>query len=404
MMPFRDTWLHVGTILVLAGFGASQPLIAGVGFVLILMGAVGQYWSKHLFDRVTFVYTTSQQRAFIDEPITLAIELSNQKLLPLPWYEWHLALVEAWEVEGERLAEASAPGTNWLVRRGALGWYQKNAWQVTMKVAVRGHHQIGPGHVRSADLLGIFPKRHEFDEPQHVTVFPRVFTMEDLGFPADRPFGERKGRNRIYEDPLRVAGIREYLPGDPLKRIDWKATARSGELQARVYEASATQQLYLMVNIDTLEHAWEGYLRDDLERTISTAASVAVWAAGARFAVGLLANGSFPEADRPIRIAPSRSPAQLTNLLAALAVIQPLTMGDLSNAIRRESGKMPLGSTIVVVASLIPDSLAAVILRLADEGHRVFVIATSNRVDPELVPGVPVQSVGRAFSRMGAGA
>lgn len=402
MTPFRETWLHVGTILVLVGFGASQPLIAGVGLVLILMGAVGHYWSRHLFDRVTFTHTPSQRRAFIDEPITLDLELSNQKILPLPWYEWRLALVELWSVEGERLAEASAPGTNWLVRRGALGWYQKNAWQVTMKVPVRGYHQIGPAHVKSADLLGIFPTRHEFDDPQHVTVFPRVFKMEDLGFPADRPFGERKGRNPIYEDPLRIAGIREYRPGDPLKRIDWKATARSGELQARVYEASATQQLYMMVNIDTLEHAWEGYLRDDLERTVSTAASVAVWAAEARFAVGLLANGSFPEADRPIRIAPSRSPSQLTHLLEALAVIQPLTMGDLSFAIRRESGKMPLGSTIVVIASLIPDSLAAVILRLADEGHQVFVIATSKRVDAELVPGIPVQSVGGEFSRMGA--
>lgn len=402
MTPFRETWLHVGTILVLVGFGASQPLIAGVGFVLILMGAVGQYWSRHLFDRVTFTHTPSQRRAFIDEPITLDLELSNQKILPLPWYEWRLALVELWSVDGERLAEASAPGTNWLVRRGALGWYQKNAWQVTMKVPVRGYHQIGPAHVKSADLLGIFPTRHEFDEPQHVTVFPRVFKMEDLGFPADRPFGERKGRNPIYEDPLRVAGIREYRPGDPLKRIDWKATARAGELQARVYEASATQQLYLMVNIDTLEHAWEGYLRDDLERTVSTSASVAVWASGARFAVGLLANGSFPAADRPIRIAPSRSPSQLTHLLEALAVIQPLTMGDLSLAIRRESGKMPLGSTIVVIASLIPDSLAAVILRLADEGHQVFVIATSKRVDAGLVPGIPVQSVGGEFSRMGA--
>lgn len=398
-MPFRDSWLHVGTVLVLVGFGASQPLIAGVGFVLILMGAVGQYWSKHLFDRVTFTHKPSQRRAFIDEPIGLDIELSNQKILPLPWYEWHLALVEEWSVEGEKLAEASAPGTNYLVRRGALGWYQKNAWRVTLKVPVRGYHQIGPARVRSADLLGIFPRSGDFDAPEHVTVFPRVFTMEELGFPADRPFGEQKGRNRIYEDPLRVAGIREYLPGDPLKRIDWKATARSGELQARVYESSATQQLYLLVNIDTLEHAWEGYLKDDLERTISTAASVAVWGSGARFAVGLLANGSFPAADRPIRIAPSRSPSQLTHLLEALAVIQPLTLGDLSHAIQRESGKMPLGSTIVVIASLIPDGLAAAILRLADEGHRVFVIATSDRVDAALVPGIPVQSVGQAFSR-----
>jgi uncharacterized protein (DUF58 family) len=82
--------------------------------------------------------------------------------------------------------------------------------------------------LRSADLLGIFPGALEIGETHHITVYPRVFPIADLGLPADRPFGERKGRNPIFEDPIRIAGLREYRPGDPMKRIDWKATARSG--------------------------------------------------------------------------------------------------------------------------------------------------------------------------------
>lgn len=401
-MPFRDGWLPVGILLVFVGFAAAEAAISGVGMVILALGGVARYWSRHLFDRVTLRITASERRAFIGEPVGIAVELENRKPLPLPWYQWRVALAEALPAQDESVAAIASPGLKWLVRSGSLGWYQKHDWSFTVRPSERGFHQYGPSRLRSADLLGAFPRLLEGDDVQHLVVFPQVFPVEELGLPPDRPFGERKGGDRLFEDPLRFAGLRDYRPGDPLRRIDWKATARHGELQSRVYEPSATQQLYVLVNIDTMSHAWEGYLRDDLERTVSVAASLAVWAAGARYAVGLLANGAFPEADRPIRLAPSRSRDQLTRILEALAVIQPLTLGDLAGSIQRESGRMPAGSTIVVVASLIPQPLGAAIARLHHEGHHVFVAATSDRALDNLPEGVPVRRVARPFDRAAA--
>lgn len=401
-MPFRDAWLAVGIILAVVGFGAAEPVITGVGFVVLLIGGVSRYWSRHLFDRVTLRRTLGERRAFINEPVDLTVELENRKPLPLPWYEWRLAVADPIEVAGENLVAHAVPGLSWMMRRGAMGWYERRSWQVKASAGIRGHHQVGPATIRSSDLFGVFPRVHADEVVDHLLVFPRVYTLDELGLPAERPFGERKGGSRIFEDPLRISGLREYRPGDPLKRIDWKATARGGDLMSRVYEPSATQQLYIALNIDTLEHAWEGYLKDELERAVSAAASVAVWGAGQRYSVGLLANGSFPDADRPMRLAPSRSREQLTKLLEALAVIQPLTMGDLAGAITRERSRIPAGSTIVVVASLIPEVLSGVIGRLNGEGYRVFVLATSDRALPGVPPGVPVQSIARAFERMEA--
>ncbi len=398
-MPFRDAWLPVGALLILVGFAASQPVISAVGFVVLLIGGISRFWSRHLFDRVSLRRDLAERRVFIGETVPLAIELENRKALPLPWFEWRLALADPLEVEGESLAAHAVPGLSWLVRRGAIGWYERRNWRVTLKPADRGYHQVGPATIASADLLGVFPGHLDDERVDHLLVFPRVYTMEDLGLPADRPFGERKGGSRIFEDPLRIAGLREYRPGDPLRRIDWKATARTGDLTSRVYEPSATQQLYIALNIDTMHHVWEGYLKDELERTVSVAASVAVWAAGQRYAVGLLANGSYPDADRPIRLAPSRARDQLTRILEALAVIQPLTMGDLAGAILREAARIPAGSTVVVVASLVPGSLAGVLSRLAGEGHQVFVLATSDRALEGVPPGIPVHAIGRAFER-----
>jgi len=399
-MPFRDAWLLVGPMLVLVGFAAAQPVISAVGFMIILVGGGSRLWSRHLFDGFTLRRSLGERRVFIGEDVDLTLEMENAKLLPLPWYEWRLAIADSISVHGERLASALVPGSNWMIRRGAIGWFERRSWTFRLKPSERGYYAIGPAAVRSSDVLGVFPRSELDDQQDHLLVFPRVFSMQELGLPADRPFGDMKGRNRLYEDPLRIAGLREYRPGDSLRRIDWKATARTGDLQSRVYDPSATEQLYLMLNIDTLEHAWEGYLKDELERAVSVTASLAVWAAGQRFAVGLLANGAYPDADRPIRLPPSRSRDQITRILEALAVVQPLTMGELAGALRRESSRIPAGSTIVVVASLMPPPLADVISRLAEGGHRVHIIATSDRVTADLAPGVPFQQIGRAFARL----
>ncbi len=401
-MPFRDAWIMVGLGMVALGFGTEEPAIAAVGFVVMIVGGIARYWSRHLWDRLHLQARLSERRAFVGEQVPLEVTLENRKPLPLPWFEWRLPISDQLHAEGEKLGAAVAPGTSWILRKGTIGWYEKQSWKFNVSSQERGWFFVGPNRIRSADLLGIFPRSHEVDEVQHITVYPRVVPLSDLGLPADRPFGERKGRNPIFEDPIRISGLRDYRPGDPLKRIDWKATARSGELQSRVYEPSSTQQLYLMVNIDTMEHAWEGYLKDELERIVSTAASIAVWAAGAKYAVGLLANGAFPDADRPIRLPPSRSRDQITRILEALAVIQPLTMGDLAGAIQRESGRLAVGSTIVVVASLIQAPLAGAISRLAAEGNRVFVVATTDRAAQSVPPGIPTRTVASAFAREGA--
>lgn len=398
-MPLREMWLFLGSVLTLIGLAAGSTVVAATGLVILTVGAMVRFWSNHLFDRLTLTRTLGERRAFVDEPVNFSVELENKKLLPLPWYVWRIGVADHTKVAGENLSASAAPGLSYLVRRGSIGWYEKQSWNFAVSMPERGYHQFGGASISSADMLGIFPRSSHDDDIARLVVFPRVYTLQDLGLPAERPFGELRGSVRVFEDPLRVAGLREYRAGDSLRRVDWKATARKGDLMSRVYDPAASRQVYILVNVDTLSHAWEGYLKDDLERTVSTAASVAVWAAGQRHPVGLLANGSLPDADRPIRLPPSGSPDQVTRILEALAMVQPLTLNTLADTIRRESGRIPMGSTIVVVASLVPDSLAGALLRLQDEGHSVFMLGTSNRVDPTNLQGIRVHSVAGAFER-----
>lgn len=389
----RDWLLVVGPFLVLLGFTANAPSLGGIGFLLTFLGLLTAIWRRQLFASTRLRISLDGARLFPGERTTLTVELENRKLLPLPWFEWQLALADPLRIEGERLAAAAAPGFSYLHKAGSLGWYARARWRFQVGSETRGYHQVGPGAVKSSDILGLDQQALTQQDFMRIIVYPRVVPLPDLGLPADRPFGESPGRARLFEDPLRIRGLREYRPGDPLRRIDWKATARLGELTSRVYEPSAARHLYLLMNVDTLPHSWEGYLGDELERTVTVAASIAAWAHERRHPVGLLANGSLPDSDRPLRLPPSGTREQLVRLLEALAMVQPLTLQELASVVREESGRWPLGATVVLVAALVPEELAAEVVRLHAQGFSVAAVLTSERADAAALAPVPIHRV-----------
>ena len=191
-MPFREVWLLAGPVLIGVGAGTGQPMVTGIGVVILIVGAMSRLWARYLFRRVRVRSSLSETRAFQGESVDLRFELENRKLLPLPWFDLRLAISEELEVEGEAPVSASAPGVSWLTRRGALGWYERRRWRVRLSARERGHFQIGPSQIQSADLLGIFSRHWEGGETTSFLAYPRVFALDDLGFPADRPWASRR--------------------------------------------------------------------------------------------------------------------------------------------------------------------------------------------------------------------
>ena len=119
-MPFRDSWIVVGLLLIFAGFGAEQPIIGIIGTLVLVLGWVARHWSKHVFDRVELSREPSERRAFIGEQIGVDFTLVNKKPLPMPWYEWRFALGEPLPVEGEILGAAAVPAVRDRSRSAAF--------------------------------------------------------------------------------------------------------------------------------------------------------------------------------------------------------------------------------------------------------------------------------------------
>src|SRR5262249_6878200 len=105
-----------------------------------------------------------------------------------------------------------------------------------LNLEMRGYYQIGPVVMESGDLFGLHRRYRVATEPHFLLVYPKVVPLEGYDIASRRPIGEVRLTHRLYEDPSRIAGVRESQAGDPLNRVHWPSTARTGQLQCKVYE------------------------------------------------------------------------------------------------------------------------------------------------------------------------
>ena len=155
-----------------------------------------------------------------------------------------------------------------------------------------------------------------------------------------------------------------------------------------------------VVVIQTGDRDWEGYSAIDLERVITTAASVATYADEQQYSLGLFSNGAPILSDRPFKIAPSRSPEQLTIVLEALATMQPMAMSQIAPQLTENSRRFPVGATLVVVTAYMPPALIEVIGTLKRYGYSIVVLYEGDGFCPALPEGVMVNNLQDHFERM----
>jgi uncharacterized protein (DUF58 family) len=127
-----------------------------------------------------------------------------------------------------------------------------------------------------------------------------------------------------------------------------------------------------------------------LERAIAVAASIVSHGVEARYIVGLVANGSIPHSDQPIKVLPSRRPDQLARVLEALAAVTSFATSSIETLLLTESARLPWGATLVVVTGIVSDELLSTLIRLHLVGRRVVLVSLEEQ-SPDtssLPPGI----------------
>lgn len=390
-MGERAVLILVGFLLI--GLASRQPPLIELSVLLLLAGGVSRAWAHWSLRNVDFQRQFSSPRASWGEEIELSVRVTNRKFLPLPWLEIDDEIPLKLEPIDFKVETSHIVGVALFSRNTSLRWYEQATWRYRVRCLHRGYHKVGPATLTSGDLFGLFRSSRRFESFDRLLVYPRVFALSRLRLPSRQPFGELKGAERIFEDPMRSAGTREYRPSDPLKRIDWKASARRMSLQVRVFEPTTTFQLIIFLNVSTLPYSWQGFQPDRLEAVVSTAASMATFGIDRGYSVGLYANGTVPDSRRGIRLPPGRDPGQLPLIMESLAMVTPYTYNSIETVLLREARHLPWGATVALITAMVNNDLLTAVARLRSFGARLVVLTLEPVPEAQRPPGVRMHTL-----------
>ena len=396
----NDIWLFASAILLFVGLVASQGILLIVGSLVLIVWVLAKFWDRFAFKKVNHHRTISRGRAFVGDSVEYSVTLANDKVVPLIWVDIQDTFPRQLDLPG-----ATVRGTGMEVDREhrittSLLPYQQVTWKYNIRCLARGYHRIGPVRLRSGDIFGFTAAESRLEGVDHILVYPRVVDLKELLLPTEHPLGETRGQRPIYEDPTRFIGLRDYLPRDPMKHIDWKATARRSQLQTKVFEPVVSLNVLIAMNATTTEYAWQGTNRRLFERAVTVAASVANHCAQAGYEYGLISNGVAVYSGKWLSVPFGGSAHQLGLVLESLAMAGPYSVVTLSDVLRQERASIPPGATIVVVTSIVTRSMSAEINEMQARGYRVLVLYSGDG-GPELrLPGVQVYYLGRALEEL----
>jgi uncharacterized protein (DUF58 family) len=408
----RRPLYYISFLLVLFSGILRQPLLFVAALMVFVLAFVPELWYRFCLRQLTVKRTLPSTRFLLGDSIPITLSIENRKPLPLPWCEVVDELSDALPVEHLKVSPASSPDRVLVTNTFSLWAYQVVRRRYRIRALTRGAYRFGPVGLRATDPFGILTREATLSEPAAVVVHPLVVPLERFGLPALAPFGEQKAPRRLLEDPLRIVGVRDYVPGDEPRRIHWKATARMGTLQSKVYEPSTSKSLALFLDVRTLSQTLMGYDPALLELHICAAASVANWAITQGYAVGVFANGTLgipefvekhapsPEvlADAPpetaeerfrreiertsatlrMRIPPSPRVEQLTTIFDGLARVLPYYGLPIEQLIAAEERDLPTGASVIYIGTedLIDVPLIIALRRLKAHGHAVSALLT----------------------------
>ncbi len=392
---FGSATLTLVIALFMLSLAARDTSLFLVSLVLLLAALLSRIWDRYCLTGLEYRRRFARSHASFGEVIEFEVEIVNRKLLPLAWLEVEDEIPRELPPARGRVYASHKPGRALLFNLVPLRPFERVRRRYPLPCNVRGEHVFGPARLRTGDLFGLVQRELVFEETDVLVVYPRVVPLISLGFPFRQPLGELRTRSWLFEDPSRIAGIRDYRPGDSWRRIHWSASARTQRLQTRIYEATTSQTLALYLNLRSVSGEWWGYFYDPpaLELAITAAASITTWALAEGFQVGLFSNGMHRLVVEPVSVPFSAGTHRLPEFLDALGRLQPFAIRPFDRLLAEKTRHLPFGATIVVVSAVLSEAIAAELIAVRKRGFPVVLVLVSDEHVSVRLEGITIRQV-----------
>lgn len=391
-------WLVSALILLAAGAAAGLGLLVYAMYVVVGLAILGvglsRYWSGSLqVDR-----NTLPSNLVRGEQVQVRVTLRLQGRLPMPWAiaEDALPLADLSAIPPRLRADGAR------VRLLSLSRHELGEIEYELEFLERGYFQVGPVLIETGDVFGLDRRYRVAGAPQLVAVLPDIVPLGAYDVASRRAGGEIRLTHRLFEDPTRIQGVRPYENGDPLSRVHWRASARTGILQCKTFEPSCVAGATLLLDFHEESFTGPGRIARR-ELAVVTVASLAFALAEGGQQLGFATNGhdaadrvrregwalefhtrrqaqertamrASSDRLRPLQIQTGRNPGLPHDIRTLLARLEPGQGLRFAELIREVQSRLPRDATVLAVLGEADMSTALALGQLRRQGYAVTAI------------------------------
>jgi uncharacterized protein (DUF58 family) len=279
--------------------------------IIVVVGLWELYYRRNWSENLVVKLWFETDREYAGNETKLYEVIENRKSMPIPVLEVGFHTRKEMDFTDTENTNVS----DYIYKRDVFSVLgkQKITREIPVKCTKRGRYQLSDADITSYNLLY---KRHysqSIETQAQIYVYPKNTDVSDVMTLCERMLGNLQCAKRLYEDPFSFRTIRNYTTDDPMKTINWKASAKTGSLMVNTFDSVQSQKAMIFLDVED-----GGILKQEdlVEESISIAATIIRKLSRQSTEVGFIYNG---ENDNKALLLPTNKKGQLAGVEKSLA-------------------------------------------------------------------------------------
>jgi uncharacterized protein (DUF58 family) len=363
--------------LFLMAMVTKEPLLFALSGGTLSLLLVSLWWCKHALKGIKVDVNFTKQRLFPGDCSTVKITVASKKSFLSSAIKLTLNTSRDIEIEGFSLVENRTSDSFWIktlsVKEGKTIQYEYK-----IHSDKRGVFYIYDLYIEIKDPTGLGKIIATKRVKSEMIVYPSMIDSLPPNINLRGLEGNHQVRRLIHDDSSFFIGSRGYKAGDPLNRVDWKATARVGKLQTKQFAYTSQKQLILIGNLRTQEKWALGHDKEIIERIISVTAGLMKWCSSQGYSYEWMFNIRNPYT-KQLYIHKSESDRKsFVHNLEQLARLKSYTMINFQDVFAHLRDHTYENLVFIVITNFVSQDMKREWKRQLELGNQIWIVDPSN--------------------------
>lgn len=345
--------------------------------VVVMLMVQGTFFRKFAPRKLSYERYFNVSACYEGEQVEMVERIANRKAVPVPWLRLESMLsanLKFMRQQGHTIRE----GEMFQNHRSlfSLMPYTQVVRRHKITCVRRGYYKLDSATLTIGDLFSVFSVYRKLTLDLHLTVYPKPILPENVQLPSHSWQGDFTVRRWIVDDPFMLAGVREYQYGDSMRDVNWKATAKTGNLQVNQRDFTADRRLMVYLNVEDHEKMWNHVMDDQLiEQGIRYAAGFIQEAIHAGMEAGFATNAFVSGAEKePVRIEPASGRGHFEYILGQMARLYIGRSVSFDLLLEQECQRKVANLDIIIITTYMNDKLRRLTEQLMLGGNALEIL------------------------------